>query len=362
MILVHICCSVDSHFFLQKLKKAYPSEELVGFFYDPNIHPYSEYYLRLLDVKRSCKKLGVKLFEGEYDFDKWLEFVRGYENEPEKGARCDLCFDKRLEVSAKKAKELGAKFLTTTLLTSPKKSMEQLQSAGENIAKKYGLKFLTVDFRSGGGTQEQFALAKRDKLYHQDYCGCIYALSKQREYQERLMDEMFEPVSGQIQPESIGERIKLYEDVCKLEDSKKKYEIVRENFLNYRLLRAYLKQNKEVIPSYILAYSTTKRKFVKFRIEKKIQDIYFANRENIKLITLEKFNQMINKNYKNIKELLYSPPAFEEEIKVRNQIDLNYYSLSAVIVIKDIDQTAKYELYLECRTYQDVKEYLVTFG
>jgi len=362
LILVHICCSVDSHFFLQKLQEAYPQKELIGFFYDPNIHPYSEYYLRLQDVKRSCKKLDIKLLEGEYDFAKWLEIVKGYENEPEKGARCDLCFDRRLEVSAQKAKELKAKFLTTTLLTSPKKSMEQLQSAGENIANKYGLKFLTVDFRSGGGTQEQFALAKKDKLYHQDYCGCIYALSKQREYQEKLMDEMLEPISAQIQPESIQERVKLYEKVCELEEKNIPFEIVRENFLNYRLLRAWLKKDKEVIPSYILPYSTLRRKYTKFKIEKNINNIYLSNRENIKLISLEKFNQIINKNYKNIQELLYSPVSFEEELEAKSKITLSNYSLSTIIIINKVDQTAKYELYLDFKTYDDVKEYLVTFG
>ena len=50
-MLVHICCSVDSHYFLKKLQEEYPGEKLVGFFYDPNIHPYSEYYLGLLDVR-----------------------------------------------------------------------------------------------------------------------------------------------------------------------------------------------------------------------------------------------------------------------------------------------------------------------
>ncbi len=361
MILVHICCSVDSHFFLQKLKKVYPKEKLIGFFYNPNIHPYSEYYLRLLDVKRSCQKLKIKLYEGGYDFQKWLDSVKGYEDEPEKGTRCNICFDKRLEISAKKAKELGAKFLTTTLLTSPKKSIEQLKSSGEKIANRYGLEFLTVDFRKDGGTCEQFALARKDKLYHQDYCGCIYALTKQREYQNRLMDEMFEPLCGQILPESIQERIKLYDKVKELEESGKKFEIVREKFLNYRLLRAYLKKNKEIVPSHILPYSTTKRKFVKFKIEKNIQDIYFANRENIKLITLEKYNQIINKSYKNIKELLYNPPLFDEEIKLKNKIDFTFYSLSVIVVVENIDKNDKYELFLESKTYEDVKEYLVTF-
>ena len=68
-MLVHICCSVDSHFFLEKLQADYPEEKLTGFFYDPNIHPYSEYQLRLLDVERSCKKLGIDLLEGEYDYE-----------------------------------------------------------------------------------------------------------------------------------------------------------------------------------------------------------------------------------------------------------------------------------------------------
>ena len=101
-MLVHICCSVDSHFFLEKLLVDYPDEKLIGFFYDPNIHPYSEYRLRFLDVKHSCDKLGIELIEGEYDFETWLDVVSGLENELEKGKRCEVCFDRRFEVSAKK--------------------------------------------------------------------------------------------------------------------------------------------------------------------------------------------------------------------------------------------------------------------
>ena len=66
-MLVHICCAVDSHYFLEKIQEEFPSEELVGYFYDPNIHPYSEYRLRYLDVEYSCQKLGIKLIEGAYN-------------------------------------------------------------------------------------------------------------------------------------------------------------------------------------------------------------------------------------------------------------------------------------------------------
>ena len=65
-MLVHICCSVDSHYFIQELKRIYPKEKLVAYFYDPNIHPYSEYELRFLDVKRSCDKLKIKLYKGGF--------------------------------------------------------------------------------------------------------------------------------------------------------------------------------------------------------------------------------------------------------------------------------------------------------
>jgi len=361
-MLVHICCAVDSHYYLQKLQKLYPGEKLIGFFYDPNIHPYSEYQLRLLDVQRSCKMLGVELIEGEYDYEGWIEAVRGYEDEPEKGERCDICFDNRLETTANEAAKIGEKSITTTLLTSPKKSIEQLTAVGDVIEKNYGVKFIAPDFRKDGGTHEQFALAKEDKLYHQDYCGCIYALTKQRDQQKKLADELFSPLSKQILPESIEERIELYKRRIALEDRGESYQIVREKFLNYRLLTASVLQNGTVIPSYILGYSTLKRKFTKFKIQLKIKDIYFANRESIRIISLSTFNKLLESNYKNIKDIIYNPPIFDDELTARNKIINNLYSLSPIIVLEDIDQNANFKLHLDAQTYEDTRETLVTFS
>jgi predicted adenine nucleotide alpha hydrolase (AANH) superfamily ATPase len=361
-MLVHICCSVDSHFFLQKLQELYPNEKLIGFFYDPNIHPYSEYQLRLLDVQRSCKMLGIELIEGEYDYLRWLDAVRGFEDEPEKGARCDLCFDKRLETTAKEAVKLGIKTITTTLLTSPKKSIEQLRAAGKMIENEYGVKFITPDFRKGGGTHQQFAMAKEEMLYHQDYCGCIYALTKQREQQKRLADELFSPITKQILPESIEERIELYKKRIKLEEKGIKYKIVRDKFLNYRLLRGYVEQNSKVVDSYILSYSILPKKFTKFKIISKIKDVYFTNRESIKILPIELLNELLKTNYNNIQDILYNPPTFEQEIDLRSKIINTFYSLSPIIILKDIDQNANYKLYLNAQTYEDTRESLVTFS
>ena len=41
-MLVHICCSVDSHYFLSEIQKIYPDTTMIGYFYNPNIHPKSE--------------------------------------------------------------------------------------------------------------------------------------------------------------------------------------------------------------------------------------------------------------------------------------------------------------------------------
>lgn len=357
-MLVHICCAVDSHFFLQKLKSQYPNEKLIGFFYDPNIHPYSEYYLRLLDVKRSCKILDIELIEGEYDTKGWLEAVRGYENEPEKGARCSICFDNRFEMSALKAKELGEKMFTSTLLTSPKKSLTQLKKSGDYLADKYGLKFIAPDYRSKQGTQEQNILAKQDKLYRQDYCGCLFGLTKQREHQDKLADELFSPISKQIMPESIEARVKLYEARCELEENNQRYEIKKERFLNYRLLRAYITHVNSVIASHFLPYSTLKKGYSRGKITWDNEFGYF-DRDEIIFISLEFYNELASTYYKTVKDLIFNPPAFNEEIKIRQKITPNSYNLSTIIVIEN-KLNGKFEIVCDSKVYDDTQEVLLT--
>jgi len=357
-MLVHICCSVDSHYFLQKLQEEYPQEKLTGFFYDPNIHPYSEYYLRLLDVKRSCKMLGIELIEGEYDVENWLEAVRGLEHEPEKGARCSVCFDKRFEVSAKKAKELGEKSFTSTLLTSPKKSLKQLQQAGDALAKQEGIAFVAPDYRKASGTQEQNIMAKEDALYRQDYCGCIYGLTMQRDQQEKLADELFIPLSGQIQPESIEARIALYEKRWELEEKGVVHKIIKERFLNWRLIMGLLRVRKEVIPAHFLPYSTLKSSYTRGKIEYTVHDIYHMNRDEVRFITLEHYNTLAKRNYKSVIELIYAPPAFENEVYVRNKITNSPFDLGAILVVEEIPEK-KIEILCESKSYSDVKESLV---
>jgi len=357
-MLVHICCSVDSHYFLQRLKEEYPSEELIGFFYNPNIHPYSEYRLRLLDVQFSCKKLGIKLIEGEYDLNSWLNSVSGLEQEPEKGNRCTVCFDNRLSVTAQKAKQLHQKSFTTTLLISPKKSQDKLLKIGNSLAQKYGIEFIFKDYRSKNGTQIQSQVVKQNSLYRQNYCGCLFGLTMQREEQERLMDEMISNIGKQIQPNSIESKIKLYNQRNLLQEENKSYKIIKQRFLNYRLLRAIVKIDKKTVPSYILSYSTLKSGKTQGRIEYEKDGICYLNRDEVKIIDISSFNKLTNSKYKNTKELIFDTVKFEDELTLRSKITNNPYDLSAVIVVDKIVE-GKFEIVIESKTYEDIEEKII---
>lgn len=357
-MLVHICCSVDSHFFIEKLQHEYPDEKLVGFFYDPNIHPYSEYRLRLLDVERSCKKLGIELIEGPYDYENWMNAVRGLENEPEKGARCEVCFDKRFDVSARKALELGEHSMTTTLLVSPLKSQEQLKRSGDAFHATHGVEFISFDYRKNGGSNDQSRVSKEEQLYRQDYCGCIFGLTMQRDQQHRLMDEMFSPITHQILPASIEERLELYTKRMELEDQNIPYRILKERFLNYRLMRASIKVGSEIIPSYPLFYSNINRTSTEGKIDFEINGQFFFNREEVRFITIETFNTLTSSAYKNTQELMFNAPPLVTEIALRTQLTDSPFSTSAIIVIDTIP-TEKISLVLETKTYEDTREKMI---
>jgi len=303
--------------------------------------------------------LGIKLIEGEYDYRNWLDAVKGLENEPEKGRRCEVCFDKRFAVSAKKALEIGEKKITTTLLVSPLKSQEQLKNSGDAFYEKNGVEFIAVDYRSGGGTQEQSRVTKEKQLYRQDYCGCIYGLTMQREQQNRLMDEMFSPISKQIQPSSIEERLELYKKRNDLEKDSIRYKIIKQKFLNYRQFNLKVFTKKEpYIPAHALAYSTLPRNKVQGRVEFEVNNVHYFNRDEIKFITLANFNKASEHKYKNIKELIFNPLSFEDELKIRELFGFNNYDLTPIIILENIPNE-KTNIYLDAKVYEDTKEKLI---
>ena len=357
-MVVHLCCSVDAGYFLKRLKEDFPNEKIIGFFYDPNIHPFSEFKLRSLDTKRICEKLGVEYVEGDYDYEGWLKAVKGLENEPEKGSRCSVCFDYSLEESARLAKKIGDSKVTTSLLMSPMKSHEQLEAIGKVIKRKYGVDFIKVDYRKRGGTQAQQEFAKENQLYRQDYCGCLYGIWQQKNNQE-IIDELISPYPFQILPSSIEEKLQIYQKRIELEEENVKYKIIKESFLNYRLLNAKVEVKKRVIDSYTLFYSHLKRP-QRVRIEFEKEGVAFANRAEIIFISLNKLNEMLDKDYKNIKELYSNPLNIEEELFIREKITHSSYSLSPIIILEEFEDV-RYDVDINSKIYPDNREFLIKF-
>jgi len=181
----------------------------------------------------------------------------------------------------------------------------------------------------------------------------------QREQQDKLMDEMFSPIGGQVLPASIEERLDMYKQRNKLEDEGKKYKILKEKFLNYRQFNFKLiKGKKEVIPAYALFYSALPRKRAQGRVEFSHNNIHYFNREEIKFITLEYFNSCMKTSYKTINDLIFNPLHVEQELELRKIINSIDYGLSPIIIVEKIIDT-KLTIELSASTYEDVKEKLI---
>ncbi|WP_238700246.1 epoxyqueuosine reductase QueH [Helicobacter jaachi] len=351
-MLVHICCSVDSHHFLSELQKLYPDKEMIGYFYNPNIHPKSEYDLRLLDVERSCKMLGVRLIEGEYETNKWFAEVKGLEQEPEKGARCIKCFDSRLEKTAQIAHQMSIDIFTSTLLSSPLKEQQILFAEGDAIARHYGLDFLKIDVRSNGGTQRQSELANKDRLYKQTYCGCQFALSKQRETRKELPLELMSNIGKQIAPGSNEQRKAIFELRDKCEQESREYALYKQNKIIWRNLRSVCIDGEEVISSYIITHSRSKDMIKTSTItyipqsikdiESKPQNIEigYARRDDSVFIDIHDANKLLGTHYKNAQDMLYHPPKYEDEFALRAAL-CGMDSINPIIII---DRRIKHSL------------------
>ncbi len=197
-ILLHICCANCAIYPVKTLQEE--GHNLTGFWFNPNIHPYQEYELRLDSVKDLAEQQSVDIiFHEEYNpevffemFDETVTNKFSYlpDNPPipplvkgGKGGfeRCRACYRLRLEKTAEQAQKKGFDAFSTTLLISPFQDFEQLVIIGEELADKYDVPFYLRDFRQY--FSKAMTYAKEFGLYRQKYCGCIY--SRKERYQKK---------------------------------------------------------------------------------------------------------------------------------------------------------------------------------
>lgn len=174
-VLLHSCCAPCAADIMSEMKRA--GIDFTILFYNPNIHPEREYVLRKQENRRYADQLGVPFVDLDYDTEEWFARVRGLENEPERGARCRVCFDARFERSALYAVEHGFRVFTSSLGISRWKDMEQITLCGMRAAARHpDLQYWTLNWRKGGGSQRMIAISRQEHFYQQEYCGCVYSL------------------------------------------------------------------------------------------------------------------------------------------------------------------------------------------
>lgn len=174
-VLLHSCCAPCSGEVMEAMAAA--GIDFTIFFYNPNIHPRKEYDLRKNENIRFAERCGIPFVDADYDRDDWFERARGMEHEPERGARCTMCFDMRFERTALYAHEHGFPVMTSSLGISRWKNMQQINDCGVRAAARYPqLVYWEYNWRKGGGAARMIEISKREAFYQQEYCGCAYSL------------------------------------------------------------------------------------------------------------------------------------------------------------------------------------------
>lgn len=174
-VLMHICCAPCANRPIAALRDE--GMEPTGFWYNPNIHPYTEYQSRKHTLEDYAKEIGMKLIiGGTYDLRPFLAAVAA---DPEH--RCGYCYRCRMEATAKYAAENGYAAFTTSLLISPYQDHEAICAIARKAAQTHGVEFLYRDFRPLFQAGQDFA--REHGMYMQKYCGCIY--SEEDRYKKR---------------------------------------------------------------------------------------------------------------------------------------------------------------------------------
>ena len=165
--LLHICCAPCANQPIEMLRT--DGFEVVGFWYNPNIHPFTEYRSRRNCLREYAQTIELPLVEqNDYAL---RPFVRQVAEDKEN--RCVMCYEMRLFETARQAKELGFDSFTSSLFISPYQNHELMRETAQRAAAEYGVEFLYRDFRPLFKQGQE--KARELGFYMQKYCGCVFS-------------------------------------------------------------------------------------------------------------------------------------------------------------------------------------------
>ena len=214
-LFLHSCCAPCSSYVLEYLRSFF---RITVFYFNPNITEEAEYQKRAAEQKRLIAEMNalfseenppaaganegkggvtgaagrpetggypIEVAEGDYCRELFFERVKGLEKCREGGERCFVCYELRLAETARRAREAGADYFTTTLTISPLKNAAKINEIGERLSGQYGVAFLPSDFKKKDGYKHSIELSREYDLYRQDYCGCVFSRQERAEHISR---------------------------------------------------------------------------------------------------------------------------------------------------------------------------------
>ena len=214
-LFLHSCCAPCSSYVLEYLRSFF---RITVFYFNPNITEEAEYQKRAAEQKRLIAEMNalfseenppaaganegkggvtgavgrpetggypIEVAEGDYCRELFFERVKGLEKCREGGERCFVCYELRLAETARRAREAGADYFTTTLTISPLKNAAKINEIGERLSGQSGVAFLPSDFKKKDGYKRSIELSREYDLYRQDYCGCVFSRQERAEHISR---------------------------------------------------------------------------------------------------------------------------------------------------------------------------------
>ena len=165
--LLHVCCAPCANQCIEVLQT--DKFEVTGFWYNPNIHPFTEYRSRRNCLREYAESIALPLIEkNDYALRPFIrEVAEDISN------RCGKCYEMRLFEAAKAAAEGGFDSFTSSLFISPYQNHELMRETAERAAIEYNVEFLYRDFRPYFKAGQEFAI--EHGFYIQKYCGCVFS-------------------------------------------------------------------------------------------------------------------------------------------------------------------------------------------
>ena len=173
-LLLHCCCGPCATVAADHFRGE--GEEVVGWFFNPNIHPEEERRRREAVLAEAAEEMELPLLPAGpgMGLDEFLLALAR-----EGGRRCRACYGLRLEATAREAAQGGFDGFSSTLLISPYQEVEAIGKVGQKAGERFGVEFRFADLRGRYG--ESCERAREFGLYRQNYCGCRFSALERAE-------------------------------------------------------------------------------------------------------------------------------------------------------------------------------------